>query len=242
MKIYPAIDIREGRAVRLFKGDFQQETVVNPDVIAQAKVFKAAGIGYIHVVDLDGALEGRAVNRELIAQIKKETGLGIQVGGGVRTLEQIADYLVAGIDRVIIGSMAVKNPSFVTSALEAFGSDKIVVGIDAKGGLVATEGWLETSDVDFVSLALEMEKRGVRLFVYTDVDRDGTLTGPNTAHYKELVAQLTSAKVIASGGIHALSDLEELREIGVAGTIVGKAYYSGNISLEELVELEEEGC
>ncbi len=238
MKIYPAIDIREGRAVRLFKGDFNQETVVNPDVIGQARLFKEAGIDYIHVVDLDGALEGRATNRDLIAQLKQETNLNIQVGGGIRTLEQIADYLEAGIDRVIIGSMAVKNPSFVEEALAQFGSDRIVVGIDAKGGRVATEGWLETSDVDFVQLALEMEKIGVRLFVYTDVDRDGTLTGPNLAHYQELVGKLTSAQVIASGGIHALSDLEQLKTIGVAGTIVGKAYYSGKISLAELVEVE----
>ena len=236
MKIYPAIDIREGRAVRLFKGDFRQETVVNPDVIGQAKLFKEAGIDFIHVVDLDGALEGRAANRDLIAQLKQETDLNIQVGGGIRTIEQIADYLEVGIDRVIIGSMAVKNPSFVQEALAQFGSDRIVVGIDAKFGRVATEGWLETSDVDFVQLALEMEKIGVRLFVYTDVDRDGTLTGPNFEHYEKLQAALTRAAVIASGGIAQLSDLTKLADIGVAGTIVGKAYYNGNVSLDELKE------
>ena len=234
MKIYPAIDIREGRAVRLFKGDFRQETVVNPDVIGQAKLFKEAGIDFIHVVDLDGALEGRAANRDLIAQLKQETDLNIQVGGGIRTIEQIADYLEVGIDRVIIGSMAVKNPSFVQEALAHFGSDRIVVGIDAKFGRVATEGWLETSDVDFVQLALEMEKIGVRLFVYTDVDRDGTLTGPNFEHYEKLQAALTRAAVIASGGIAQLSDLTKLADIGVAGTIVGKAYYNGNITLDQL--------
>jgi phosphoribosylformimino-5-aminoimidazole carboxamide ribotide isomerase len=130
--------------------------------------------------------------------------------------------------------MAVKNPSFVKEAIERFGAEKIVVGIDAKNGYVATEGWLETSNVDFISLAKEMEKMGVQLFVYTDVDRDGTLTGPNFAHYEQLVAELTTAKVIASGGIAQLSDLTRVAEIGVAGTIVGKAYYNGNISLEEL--------
>ena len=239
MKIYPAIDIREGRAVRLFKGDFRQETVVNPDVIGQAKLFKEAGIDFIHVVDLDGALEGRAANRDLIAQLKQETDLNIQVGGGIRTIEQIADYLEVGIDRVIIGSMAVKNPSFVQEALAHFGSDRIVVGIDAKFGRVATEGWLETSDVDFVQLALEMEKIGVRLFVYTDVDRDGTLTGPNFEHYEKLQAALTRAAVIASGGIAQLSDLTKLADIGVAGTIVGKAYYNGNVSLDELKTLSD---
>ena len=197
-----------------------------------------AGIQYIHVVDLDGALEGRAANRDLIAKIKEMTGLAIEVGGGIRTIEQIEDYLSVGINRVIIGSMAVKHPQFVKEALDKFGSDKIVVGIDAKNGMVATEGWLETSTVDYISLALEMEKMGVRLLIYTDVDRDGTLTGPNFEHYEKLIAHLTSAKVIASGGIHALSDLQQLEKIGVAGTIVGKAYYNGDISLKELREFE----
>ena len=234
MQILPAIDIKEGQAVRLFKGDFNQKTVVNPDVIGQSKIFAQAGNDFIHVVDLDGALDGRATNRDLIAKLKKESGLGVEVGGGIRTLEQIEDYLAVGIDRVIIGSMAVKNPDFVKAALEKFGSDKIVVGIDAKNGMVATEGWLETSNVDYISLAKAMEKIGVTLFVYTDVDRDGTLTGPNFEHYERLVAELTTAKVIASGGIAEQSDLVKLQEIGVAGTIVGKAYYNGNISLEEL--------
>lgn len=239
MQILPAIDIKDGQAVRLFKGDFNQKTVVNPDVLGQARIFADAGIQFIHVVDLDGALDGRATNRDLIAALKVATGLGVEVGGGIRTLEQIADYLAVGIDRVIIGSMAVKNPDFVKAALEQFGADRIVVGIDAKNGYVATEGWLETSTVDYISLAKEMEKMGVKLFVYTDVDRDGTLTGPNFGHYERLVDELTNAKVIASGGIAELSDLTRLKELGVAGTIVGKAYYSGNISLEELKELEE---
>ena len=234
MNILPAIDIRNGQAVRLFKGDFKQQTVVNPDVLGQARIFADAGIAFIHVVDLDGALDGKATNRDLIAALKVATGLGVEVGGGIRTLEQIQDYLNVGIDRVIIGSMAVKNPSFVQEAIDRFGAEKIVVGIDAKDCYVATEGWLETSNVDFFSLAKEMEKMGVQLFVYTDVDRDGTLTGPNFAHYEQLVAELTTAKVIASGGIAQLSDLTRLAEIGVAGTIVGKAYYNGNISLEEL--------
>lgn len=238
MQILPAIDIKNGHAVRLVKGDFEQETVVNDNVLDQASIFMEAGIQYIHVVDLDGALEGRAANRDLIAKIKEMTGLAIEVGGGIRTIEQIEDYLSVGINRVIIGSMAVKHPQFVKEALDKFGSDKIVVGIDAKNGMVATEGWLETSTVDYISLALEMEKMGVRLLIYTDVDRDGTLTGPNFEHYEKLVAHLTSAKVIASGGIHALSDLQQLEKIGLAGTIVGKAYYNGDISLKDLREFE----
>ena len=200
MQILPAIDIKDGQAVRLFKGDFNQKTVVNPDIIEQAKTFKNAGIQFIHLVDLDGTLDGRATNRDLITEVKKISGLGIEVGGGIRTLEQIRDYLAVGIDRIIIGSMAVKDPDFVRAALEEFGADKIVVGIDAKAGLVATEGWLETSNVDYITL----------------------------------VSELTTAKVIASGGIAELSDLNHLQEIGVAGTIVGKAYYNGNITLDQL--------
>lgn len=234
MQILPAIDIKNGQAVRLFKGDFAQQTVVNPDVLDQARLFKEAGIRFIHVVDLDGALEGKASNRDLIAKIKETTGLGVEVGGGIRTLEQIEDYLEVGIDRVIIGSMAVKSPGFVQAALDKFGPDRIVVGIDAKAGLVATEGWLETSQVNYLDLALAMEKMGAKLFVYTDVDRDGTLTGPNLQHYQALMKELTAAQVIASGGIAQLSDLQDLEGLGLPAAIVGKAYYSGNISLAEL--------
>ncbi|ERJ74585.1 1-(5-phosphoribosyl)-5-[(5-phosphoribosylamino)methylideneamino]imidazole-4-carboxamide isomerase [Streptococcus sobrinus] len=234
MQILPAIDIKNGQAVRLFKGDFAQQTVVNPDVLDQARLFKEAGIRFIHVVDLDGALEGKVSNRDLIAKIKETTGLGVEVGGGIRTLEQIEDYLEVGIDRVIIGSMAVKSSDFVQAALEKFGADRIVVGIDAKAGLVATEGWLETSQVNYLDLALAMEKMGVKLFVYTDVDRDGTLTGPNLQHYQALMKELTTAQVIASGGIAQLSDLQDLEGLGLPAAIVGKAYYSGNISLAEL--------
>lgn len=234
MQILPAIDIKDGRAVRLYKGDFNQETVVNESPIEQAKVFAKANVDYIHVVDLDGALDGKATNAELIADIKTQTGLKIEVGGGIRTIEQIETYLNLGIDRVIIGSMAVKSPDFVSEALKQFGADKIVVGIDAKGGMVATEGWLEVSDVDYLILAKKMEDLGVRLFVYTDVDRDGTLNGPNFTHYERLVETLEYAGVIASGGVHAVSDLDALKKIGVAGVIVGKAYYSGKISLDEL--------
>ena len=147
MQIQPAIDIKDGQAVRLFKGDFNQKTVVNPDVIEQAKTLKNAGIQFNNLVDLDGDLDGRATNRDLITEVKKISGLGIEVGGGIRTLEQIRDYLAVGIDRIIIGSMAVKNPDFVRAAIEEFGADKNVVGIDAKEGFVATAGWLDTSNM-----------------------------------------------------------------------------------------------
>ena len=224
MQILPAIDIKNGRAVRLYKGDFEQETVVNDSPLAQAKIFAKAGMTYLHVVDLDGALDGRATSAPIIEDIVKQTGLKIEVGGGIRTLAQIGDYLANGVDRVIIGSMAVTDPDFVREALTQFGADRIVIGIDAKKGMVATKGWLETSDVDFITLALEMEKMGVRLFVYTDVDRE------------QLKEALTFASVIASGGIAEVSDLTALADIGVTGTIVGKAYYNGNISLDELKE------
>lgn len=236
MQILPAIDIKNGRAVRLFKGDFNQETVVNESPLTQAEIFAQSGVDYIHVVDLDGALDGKATNAKLIAEIKAKTGLKIEVGGGIRSITQIEAYLQAGIDRVIIGSMAVKSPDFVSESLQKFGPDKIVVGIDAKNGMVATEGWLEVSDVDYLILAKKMEDLGVRLFVYTDVDRDGTLTGPNFEHYERLIEKLDVAKVIASGGVHAVSDLVTLAKIGVHGVIVGKAYYSGAITLSQLNE------
>ncbi|MCH4168099.1 MAG: 1-(5-phosphoribosyl)-5-[(5-phosphoribosylamino)methylideneamino]imidazole-4-carboxamide isomerase [Streptococcaceae bacterium] len=236
MQILPAIDIKNGRAVRLYQGDFNQETVVNESPLTQAEIFAQSGVDYIHVVDLDGALDGQATNAQLIAEIKAKTGLKIEVGGGIRSIAQIEAYLQAGIDRVIIGSMAVKSPDFVSESLQRFGSDKIVVGIDAKAGMVATEGWLEVSDVDYLILAKKMEDLGVRLFVYTDVDRDGTLAGPNFEHYQHLIDKLDEAKVIASGGVHAMSDLVTLEKIGVHGVIVGKAYYSGAITLSQLAE------
>ena len=238
MNILPAIDIKDGKAVRLFKGDFNQQVIVNDSPINQAKLFSTSGLHYLHIVDLDGALQGEAVNAELIQEIKKVSDMRVEVGGGIRHLSQIDSYLKNGVDRVIIGSMAVKNPEFVKEAIDTFGSEKIVIGIDAKDGFVSTEGWLETSQISYLDLAKKMADYGAQIFVYTDIDKDGTLTGPSFSHYEKLVEQLPDCQIIASGGVHSVADLVALKKIGVSGTIVGKAYYSGNISLEEMVEIE----
>lgn len=240
MQLLPAIDLKSGKAVRLYKGDFAKVSVVHEDPLAQAEVFGQAKMSYLHVVDLDGALEGKAVNATLIAQIKKQAQMRVEVGGGIRTLAQIQAYLAAGIDRVIIGSMAVKSPTFVKEALATFGPEKVVVGIDAKDGLVATEGWVEVSQVTYLELAKKMVATGVQTIIYTDVDKDGTLTGPNFDHYRQLLRAVPNCQIIASGGVHAVEDLHELQQIGVAGVIVGKAFYEGKISLEEMQQFEDE--
>ena len=170
MKILPAIDIKDAQAVRLYQGDFSQQEVVNDSPIEQAKLFSTSGLTYLHIVDLDGALEGTAVNAMLIEQLKAVSQMKVEVGGGIRTIEQIETYLNQGVDRVIIGSMAVQAPEFVKQALHTFGSEKIVVGIDAKKGYVSTNGWLEKSEVTYLELAQQMADIGVELFVYTDID------------------------------------------------------------------------
>ena len=190
-------------------------------------------MNYLHIVDLDGALQGEAVNVELIHEIKKASHMRIEVGGGIRHLSQIKTYLMHGVDRVIIGSMAVKHPEFVKEAIELFGSEKIVIGIDA------TDGWLEQSQMSYLDLAKQMASYGATIFIYTDIDKDGTLSGPRFSHYEALVDLLPDSDIIASGGVHSVADLKKLEKIGVSGTIVGKAYYSGNISLEEMAEIEK---
>ncbi|MCK8824238.1 1-(5-phosphoribosyl)-5-[(5-phosphoribosylamino)methylideneamino]imidazole-4-carboxamide isomerase [Fuchsiella alkaliacetigena] len=238
MEIIPAIDIRDGRCVRLYKGDFEQETVYG-DPLEMAKLWASKGARRLHVVDLDGALDGQPKNLELIAEIVEETGLPVQVGGGIRDLETIEHYLDIGIERVIIGTAAVKNPDLVMEAIEKFGSAAIVVGIDAKNGYVATEGWVETADTTAVDLGKAMQKRGVKRVVFTDIAKDGTLSGPNLESTAE-VARETKLKVIASGGVSKLADIEALVEIeavGIEGVIVGKALYSDNLDLEEALEV-----
>lgn len=235
MNILPAIDIKDGQCVRLYQGDFTKQTVVNPDPLKQAAVFQQAGMTHLHIVDLDGALTGEAVNADLIKQIKRQTSSFIQVGGGIRTMTQIDDYLSAGIDRVIIGSAALSRPELVKEAVAKYGK-QIAVGIDAKNGQVAVDGWLNVSETDFLTLALAMQKAGVSTLIYTDIAKDGTLTGPTLPHYQQLLDELNIA-VIASGGVRNKADLTALAKLGLSGAIVGKAYYSGQITLEEMKEV-----
>ncbi|MBA3926682.1 1-(5-phosphoribosyl)-5-[(5-phosphoribosylamino)methylideneamino]imidazole-4-carboxamide isomerase [Listeria rustica] len=237
MRIFPAIDLKNGRCVRLYQGDFAQETVVNPDPIAQATAFSEQGATYLHIVDLDGALEGKPINLDVIRAMKKAAGLPVQVGGGIRTMKQITFYLEdAGIDRVIIGSAALENPDLVRDAVKLYGA-KIAVGIDAKNGFVATSGWLDVSATDYLTFAKEVEKSGVQTIIFTDIAKDGTLEGPNLEQLQAL-QKAVSVDIIASGGVSNKQDLVQLSELGLYGAICGKALYNGNISMAEITEVE----
>ncbi|MGM9926271.1 MAG: 1-(5-phosphoribosyl)-5-[(5-phosphoribosylamino)methylideneamino]imidazole-4-carboxamide isomerase [Bacillus sp. (in: firmicutes)] len=232
--IYPAIDMRGGKCVRLFKGDYNQETVYGDSPFEMAKSFVEQGAKWIHMVDLDGAKEGRGVNHEHVVKIAKELQVNVQIGGGIRTEEDIVYYLENGIKRVILGSVAVSDVEFTKEMLKKYGS-AIAIGLDAKDGMVATHGWLETSEVTAVELGQTLAEAGAEVFIFTDIATDGTLTGPNIAA-TELLAKETGKSVIASGGISSLKDIEALaqrQDSGVSGSIVGKAIYSNRFTVAE---------
>ncbi|MBF2361890.1 1-(5-phosphoribosyl)-5-[(5-phosphoribosylamino)methylideneamino]imidazole-4-carboxamide isomerase [Listeria marthii] len=237
MQIFPAIDLKNGQCVRLFQGDFSKTTVVNEDPIAQAKAFATDGATYLHIVDLDGALEGRPVNLEIIQKMQTAAKIPVQVGGGIRSMAQVDYYLESGIDRVIIGSAALTDPDFLRAAVQKYGS-KIAAGIDAKNGFVATSGWLDVSQVSYLDLAKRMEEMHVKTIIYTDISRDGTLTGPNLEQMAALQKHV-SINLIASGGVSSRADLEALAELGLYGAIAGKALYNGNISMSDVTEVEQ---
>lgn len=237
MIILPAIDIKDGNCVRLFKGDFSTVEKVADNYLETAQSFEKAGAEWIHMVDLDGAKEGRPVNTKIYTDVAAKTNLKVEIGGGIRNLETIEEYLNMGISRVIIGSAALKNPALVKEAVEKFGSEKIVVGIDAVNGMVAAEGWLEASDVNYIDLANKMIEAGVRYFIFTDISKDGTLSGVNKEQLKTL-ADATDGKcnIIASGGVHTMDDIIACKEMGLYGTICGKSIYKGTLNLKEAVE------
>lgn len=237
MIILPAIDIKDGNCVRLFKGDFSTVEKVAGDYLETAKSFENAGASWIHMVDLDGAKEGRPVNTKIYTDVAEKTGLKVELGGGIRSLETIQEYLNMGITRVILGSVALKNPKLVSDAVEKFGSEKIVVGIDAVKGMVATEGWLETSNVNYIELADKMISVGVKYFIFTDISKDGTLSGVNTEQLKALAdATKGRADIVASGGVHTMADIIACKEMGLYGTICGKSIYKGTLNLREAIE------
>lgn len=236
MIILPAIDIKDGNCVRLFKGDFSTVEKVASDYLETAKSFEDAGAEWIHMVDLDGAKEGRPVNTKIYTDVAEKTNLKVELGGGIRSLETIQEYLNMGISRVILGSVALKNPKLVRDAVEKFGSEKIVVGIDAVNGMVATEGWLETSDVNYIDLANQMIKSGVKYFIFTDISKDGTLSGVNRKQLQALADGTQNCNIIASGGVHTMDDIKACKEMGLYGTICGKSIYKGTLSLKEAVE------
>lgn len=238
MRIYPAIDIKGGQCVRLYKGDLEQATVYHDDPLAPARQFADAGFGWLHVVDLDGATAGQSINRAIVERMLAEIPMNIQLGGGIRSMEGIENWLSLGVGRVILGTVALKNPTLVLEACARF-PGQIVVGIDARGGMVATEGWLETSTTSAVELARKFEDDGVAGIIYTDIARDGTLTGPNIAETVAL-ANAISVPVIASGGVAELADLKRLEATGViAGAIVGKAFYDKRIDMNDAVMLSD---
>ncbi|GAX06766.1 1-(5-phosphoribosyl)-5-[(5-phosphoribosylamino) methylideneamino] imidazole-4-carboxamide isomerase [Secundilactobacillus pentosiphilus] len=237
MEIIPAIDLRNQQSVRLYQGDFEQTTVISQDPLAQAKQIEAAGLKRLHLVDLDGAKSGRPVNRDLIKQICAETGLKVEVGGGIRTLAQINGYLTSGVSRVILGSAALTDPKLVQEAVKQFGNDQIVVGIDGKDGKVAISGWLEESDVAMSTLMTSMIAVGVVNFVVTDITKDGTLSGPNVKLLGELQRAFPTTQVIASGGVTTVADLKRLADDGIQSAIVGRAMATGDLPLKTLAEV-----
>lgn len=233
MIIFPAIDIMDGKPVRLLRGDFATAEQVAEDVLTTAKQFARVGCTWVHMVDLDGSLQKKPVNTDPILQVVEHTPLKVEVGGGIRTMEDIAFYLDRGVDRVILGSVALKNPELVRQAVDAYG-DKIAVGIDAKQGMVATEGWTEDSKMDFIDLAKAMEKMGVATIIYTDIGRDGTLSGPDVQGLDRL-NKAVSCNVIASGGVTTITDILVMKDKKMYGTICGKCIYKKTLDLREAV-------
>ncbi|MCR5584633.1 MAG: 1-(5-phosphoribosyl)-5-[(5-phosphoribosylamino)methylideneamino]imidazole-4-carboxamide isomerase [Lachnospiraceae bacterium] len=235
MKLYPAIDIKDGQCVRLRQGSYDDKTVYDDKPWKVAKEFEAAGAKFIHLVDLDGAREGRSVNDEAVREIIENVGIPVEIGGGIRTTEDISNKLNLGVSRVIIGTEAVRRPEFVKESILEFGAEKIVVGIDAKDGKVAVSGWEEISRISAVDLALLMKDMGVKTIIYTDISKDGMLAGPNIEQTKKL-AEETGLNVVASGGVSSADDLRNLDKAGVYGAILGKAIYEHKVDLKEVAK------
>jgi phosphoribosylformimino-5-aminoimidazole carboxamide ribotide isomerase len=235
--IYPAIDMRGGKCVRLLQGDYDKETVYGDSPLDMAKKFVDQGAEWIHMVDLDGAKDGRRINDRYVLEAAQKLPAKVQVGGGIRSEQDVIHYLENGVDRVIIGSLAVSNPDLVVELVQTYGP-KIAVGLDAKDGYVAVHGWLETSKVRAVDLGKRLAEGGVETFIFTDIATDGMLSGPNIKAAVEL-AKATGKQVIASGGVSSLVDLQALKACeneGVAGAIIGKAIYTGQFTVREALE------
>ncbi len=228
-----------GKPVRLYKGDFSTAHQVAEGALSTALDFEKAGAGWIHMVDLDGSLEKKRVNADVFMDVAENTSLKVELGGGIRSMRDMEFYLDSGISRVILGSAALKDPGLVKEAVSAFG-DKIAVGIDAKNGYAAAEGWTQTSDVYFTDLAKEMEQCGVKTIIFTDISRDGTLSGPNLKQLSE-INNAVSCDIIASGGITNIEDIKALKSLGLYGAVCGKSIYSGSLDLKQALEVAENG-
>lgn len=239
MKLFPAIDLKEGKAVRLIQGRMEEATIYGDNPAEIARDFERQGAEYLHIVDLNGAFSGKPVNDETIRQIVKRVSLKIQVGGGIRTMDRITELLELGVDRVILGTVAVKNPDLVAEAARRYGR-QVIVGIDARDGLVAVQGWAERTEMRAVELGRAMQAVGIESVVFTDISRDGMLQGPNIESTVQMAAE-AGLSVIASGGISTLADLralqaEVLKGAAIEGAITGKALYSGAFTLQEALE------
>lgn len=234
MHILPAIDLQNGQAVRLYQGDYNQQTVYSADPCAVARGFAAAGAGGLHVVDLDGARDGSLANFETVAALAAQSGLAVEVGGGIRTEERIQKYLKLGAARVILGTIAVQDFAFTQRMAQKYG-ERIAVGVDAKDGLVATHGWLRLSQLNGPEFCRQLAGAGVRTVIYTDIARDGAEQGANLAVYRQL-CRIPGLRVIASGGVSGLEEIRELSAMGAWGAILGKALYTGRLSLAQAIK------
>lgn len=233
MKIFPAIDMKNGKCVRLYQGEFSSSEVVGEDPLQTALSFEAQGAEYLHMVDLDGALSGTIGNANSINKVITNINIPIQLGGGIRSVEVIEMLLKKGLNRVILGTAALNNPSLVKEAIKKFG-DKIAIGIDARDGYVAVEGWRTSSKIEYIDFAKQMENIGVKTIIFTDISRDGTLTGPNFEATGKINNEV-SCNIIASGGMKDIEDIKKLAKMNMYGAIIGKALYTGNISLAEAI-------
>lgn len=235
MELFPAIDLFDGCAVRLYKGDYNQKTVYSDNPVSIALDFKKCGCKHIHLVDLQGAKDGTTPNLELICKIKRESGLFAEVGGGIRSTETVEKYLNSGIDRVILGTAAVENKQFLIDVVKKYG-EKIAVGVDIKNGCVATKGWTDNTGIDAIEFCKYLENIGVSTIISTDISKDGAMKGTNVDLYKNLT-EITNMNIIASGGVSSIDDIKALKKLDVYGAIIGKAYYTNSIDLKEAVEV-----
>lgn len=238
MLIFPAIDLFEKKAVRLYKGDYAQMTVYNENPLAVAKDFEKAGATCLHLVDLEGAKTGETPNLDVISSIVENTNLFTEVGGGIRNMETVRRYLDAGVDRVILGTAAVKDPAFLKEALSTYG-EKVAVGIDLRDGKIAIKGWTETAEVDTEDFLLSLQNMGLTTVICTDIAKDGAMQGANHALYKTL-SEKFSLKIVASGGVSSLDDVKRLAAMDLYGAIIGKAYYTGAVNLAEAIEVTKQ--
>lgn len=237
MKIIPAIDIIDGKCVRLTQGDYGQKKIYNEDPLEVALSFEAAGLTRLHLVDLDGAKRGQVVNWNVIESITRHTTLQVDFGGGIKTTPEIERLIALGVRQVNLGSIAVKQPEKITEWLDQFGSEKIILSADVKNEMISINGWQQDSSINIIAFLREYIQRGISHVTCTDIATDGMLTGPNIELYKKLLLSFPQLHVIASGGVSSIDDLHELRAIGVDGVIVGKAIYEGKVTLEQLASL-----